>query len=783
MAKRGQTKNLFGGEEESSEPCSRTIRTAFDTGVDREFDYLLPDSLGEIRPGQRVEVPFGRSNKSRKAFCTQVNPEPAHEEKSFKLKKVKKIIDPEPLLDENLVKLARWISDYYIAPLGQVFSAMVPAAVKNSVGTQKKQYVYLDEKDNLPEKLRGKKQKAIVEFLRDNKIFSPEAAVEKSELLEKVGCKDSPLKTLAGKGLVKIIRKTIVPNLPAIPENLRVTTEKVTLNEHQAKALEHINQKLDDDEFSVSLIYGITDSGKTEVYIRAVEKALTLGKSAIILIPEIALTSQIVERFSTRFENIAVLHSGLTASQRNSEWQRIKNSQARVIIGARSAIFAPTPNLGVVIVDEEHEPSFKQDTTPRYHARDVAVKRAQLQNAHCILGSATPSLESLHNCSTKEHFTLLKLPERVMSLPLPKMKLVDMKRQTGTSNSPPLISDKLEFKLRQVMSRKEQAILLLNRRGYSSFIFCPSCKHTLNCRNCDVTLTFHKSSSSSRTNTGRSLSARYLSGGYAVCHYCQARTLVPQNCPVCGKKMTMIGIGSQRLEEKIRNRFPEARIKRLDSDSMAGQDYYKILDNFSSGEIDILLGTQMIAKGLHFPNVTLVGIISADTALYLPDFRANERTFQLITQVAGRTGRSNKPGIVIVQTFLPDQPAIRFALQYNFEGFVKEELKHRKGCQLPPYHRLVLVTLMDTNFDRLEDCAKKLRVKIDSLIAENNLDINIRGPVPAAVSRVHQFHRIQIIMQAPTARIIHYLLNRLRRSPAPNSTTRIIYDVDPVNIL
>jgi primosomal protein N' (replication factor Y) len=245
----------------------------------------------------------------------------------------------------------------------------------------------------------------------------------------------------------------------------------------------------------------------------------------------------------------------------------------------------------------------------------------------------------------------------------------------------------------------------------------------------------------------------------------------------------MIGIGSQRLEEKIRNRFPKARIKRLDSDSMAGQDYYKILDDFSSGKIDILLGTQMIAKGLHFPNVTLVGIISADTALYLPDFRANERTFQLITQVAGRTGRSDKPGIVIVQTFLPDQPAIQFALKYNFEGFVKEELKHRKGCRLPPYHRLVLTTLMDTNFDRLEDCATRLRTKIDSIIGENNLNINVRGPVPAAISRIHQFHRIQIIIQAPTARTIHYLLNQLRRSPAPNSITRIIYDVDPVNIL
>jgi primosomal protein N' (replication factor Y) len=783
MAKKYRTKSLFETEERRyRENCRNTVRVAFDSGVDREFDYLLSDELLPVSPGQRVKVPFGRKNKLKTGFCTELNPE-LQSSREFELKPVKKIIDPEPLLAPQMLELARWISYYYVAPLGQVLAAMVPSAVKNSTGVKKKQYVYLaDRKFDPEESLRGKKQKAIVNHLKKTAAFSEKSAVEKNELLSSVGCTAAPLKKLAENQLVKIVRKTTLPKLPTIPENLTIQAEKVTLNTHQSQALNHINEKLDENQFAVSLLWGVTDSGKTEVYIRAVEKAIRLGKSAIVLIPEIALTSQIVERFSTRFEDIAVLHSGLTASQRNSEWQRIKHSQANVIIGARSAIFAPTANLGLVIVDEEHEPSFKQDTVPRYNARDVAVKRAQLNNAHCILGSATPSLESLVNSRTKKHFSLLKLPERVMDLPLPQMRLVDMKAQPKREMVE-LISDKLRLKLEQTLKKNEQAILLLNRRGYSSFVFCPSCKHTLHCRNCDVNLTFHKSQPAGKTNTAKKLSARYLQDGYAICHYCRARTLVPKNCPVCGKKMVMIGIGSQRLEEQLRAKFPKANIKRLDSDSMAGRDYYSILDEFSTNKIDILLGTQMLAKGLHFPNVTLVGIISADTSLYLPDFRSNERTFQLITQVAGRTGRSEKKGSVLVQTFLPDQPAIKFALTYNFEGFVKEELKHRKSCSLPPYYRLALVTLRDTKFERLEDCANAFRAKIDNIISQNNLDIKVRGPVPAVISRMHQFHRIQIIIQAPTAKIIHQLLQRLRQGAAYNSYTKTAIDVDPVNIL
>ena len=350
--------------------------------------------------------------------------------------------------------------------------------------------------------------------------------------------------------------------------------------------------------------------------------------------------------------------------------------QTDVVIGARSAVFAPISNLGLVVVDEEHEPSYKQDTAPRYHGRDVAIKRAQLAGAHCILGTATPSLESLQNCRTRESFTLVRLPKRVMDLPMPEMRLVDMRESSLREHHLDLLSVPLAKHLAEVLARKEQAILLLNRRGYSNFVFCSSCKHTLQCRNCDTSLTFHKIKTPKTHMT--TVTGQHMEQGYAMCHYCLAQTLVPRDCPLCGKPMTMIGVGSQRLEEELARRFPEARIARVDSDSMATQDYYRLLKEFGEGRVDILAGTQILAKGLHFPNVTLVGVVSADTCLYLPDFRSNERTFQLTSQVAGRAGRSEKRGVVFVQTYFPEQPAVKFAHGPGFRRLC------RRGAQAPP---------------------------------------------------------------------------------------------------
>jgi len=784
------SKNLFA-EETQEPPCRHIVRIAFESAADMEFDYGAPDEIWPIQAGQRVEAPFGRKNKLEKGFCIETDipfeKSFAAHDKGHKLKKVKSVIDKEPLLNAELMELARWISGYYVCPLGQVLAAMVPAAVKKGAGVKTQQYVFLTispaEAEQTIDELRGKKQKQIVTCLNERKAFDSDSATELNGLIETVGCGREPLKRLAEKQLLKIAHKTILKSLPAIPTGISIKPEgHILLNDDQQKVLDSIKTQINSEIFGVTLLHGVTDSGKTELYIRTIQQVLQNSKSAIVLLPEIALTAQTVQRFSERFEKIAVMHSGLTAAQRNVQWQKIKSGKAKVVIGARSAVFAPLADLGLIVVDEEHEPSYKQDTAPRYNGRDVAIKRAQLASAHCILGSATPSLEMLSNCQSKRHFTLVNLPKRVMDLPMPQMKLVDLRQAEITQHGINLISEPLARHLKEILTRKEQAILLLNRRGYSNFVFCPSCKHTLHCRNCDVTLTFHKSKAP-RYKRMRTVTGEHMNYGYAICHYCLAQTLVPEKCPLCGKGFAMIGLGSQRLEEELARKFPDARVSRIDSDSMVSKDYYRLLQDFGEGRIDVLAGTQMIAKGLHFPNVTLVGIISADTCLYLPDFRANERTFQLISQVAGRAGRSEKKGTVFVQTFLANQPAIRFAVAGDFDGFVREELKHRRACNLPPFWRLAVIVLRDMNFEKLEEACKQMRQKIDRIIQREALKVTVRGPMPAVISRIQRFHRMQIIIQAPEATIIQRLFSRLRTEPPIRPAVKVAIDIDPINLL
>ncbi len=789
--KRQQTESLFGPESsEPKQPCSNIVRVAFASGADAEFDYFVPDDLWPVSVGQRVEIPFGRSNRLETAFCTQ---SPVDRADSFiaagsgrRLKRVKRVIDDEPLLDEHLMGLARWISEYYVCPLGQVLAAMVPAAVKKGAGLKTLRQIYLgvgeDEIEAAIDGLRGRKQKAILEHLRERNAWIRDQAVDLQHVLDAAGSTESPVKKLLEQQLVRMTTRTVLASLPAVPEGLRIAGGPVELNEDQNRALTRIGARLESGGFGVTVLHGVTDSGKTEVYIRAIEKALAGGRGAIVLLPEIALTAQTVQRFNERFEQIAVMHSQLTATQRNAQWQKIKAGRAKVVIGARSAVFAPLQDCGLIVVDEEHEPSYKQDTAPRYNGRDVAIKRAQLAGAHCVLGSATPSMESLVNCKRRQSFELVRLPKRVMDLPMPEMHLVDMKDESKGRSGVRLVSETLQKNLVEALERGEQAILLLNRRGYSNFVFCPSCKHTLHCRNCDVTLTFHKKknvvSGSMQTVTGT-----HMHYGYAMCHYCLAQTLVPEKCPLCGSGLTMIGLGSQRLEEELASKFPQARVRRIDSDSMAGGDYYRLLEDFGQGRIDILAGTQMLAKGLHFPNVTVVGIISADTCLYLPDFRTNERTYQLIRQVSGRAGRSQKRGKVFVQTFLPDQPAIQYAMKGDFRGFAADELKHRKSCNLPPFGRLALVVLKDENSERLEQACSQMRQRVDSIITCDGLRAAVRGPMPATIARIQQFHRMQIIVQAPDANTMLRLFGRLRAVGPVKPAVKVAIDIDPVNLL
>ena len=788
---RYRTDSLFALEKTEEAVCRHIIRVAFESAADMEFDYGVPDEIWPIQVGQRVEAPFGRKDKPEKGFCVEANIPfeqsfAAHDEGCI-LKTVNSVIDKEPLVDAELMELARWISRYYVCPLGQVLAAMVPSAVKRGAGVKTQRYVYLivgaDDIEKTINQLKGKKQKQIVTNLWKRGSFNLDSAQQMQGLLDAVSCGSESIKRLAEKQIVKIAQKTILKSLPAIPKGMSIKTEgRIVLNEDQQKSLNFIKAQIDSEKFGVTLLHGVTDSGKTELYIKAIQAVLQKDKSAIVLLPEIALTAQTVQRFNERFEKIAVMHSGLTAAQRNAQWQKIKSGQANVVIGARSAVFAPVSKLGLVVVDEEHEPSYKQDTAPRYNGRDAAIKRAQLANAHCVLGSATPSLEMLSNCQTKKYFSLLRLPKRVMDLPMPQMKLVDLRQVQVTQKGINLISEPLSEALKETLAKKEQVILLLNRRGYSNLVFCPSCKHTLHCRNCDVTLTFHKSQAP-RYKRMRTVTGEHINYGYAICHYCLAQTLVPEKCPLCGAGFAMIGLGSQRLEEELVKKFPQARVSRIDSDSMAHRDYYRLLKDFAEGRIDILAGTQMLAKGLHFPNVTLVGIVSADTCLFLPDFRANERTFQLISQVAGRAGRSAKKGTVFVQTFLPTQPAIQFALDGDFTGFVKEELKHRKACNLPPFWRLAVIVMRDMNFDKLEAACGKMKQTIDLIIEREGLKAIVRGPMPAVISRIQRFHRMQIIIQAPQASTVQRLFTSLRAERPVRPAVKIAIDVDPVNLL
>ena len=772
--------------KEQLEPIgTHIVRVAVESGADAEFDYVVPDALWPIRVGQRVEVPFGRSNNLEPAFCVRTD---LPREESFagregggRLKAVARVADEEPLLGPKLMELAHWISDYYVCPLGQVLAAMIPGAVKKAAGIRRQRYACLAAAQEKPDELKGPKQKRVVSLLQDRQAFGPEAAVPVSTITEVVGCGPAVVKRLVDQGILRFIEKRVFTDLPVVPEDMAIEMREVTLNEDQSKALEHIDAEIESGGFGVTLLHGVTDSGKTELYVRAIEHVVRKGKAAIVLLPEIALTAQTVQRFTTRFGRLAVLHSGLTPGQRNREWQKIRAGEVDVVIGARSAIFAPVADLGLVVVDEEHEPSYKQDNAPRYHGRDVAIKRVHLAGAHCILGTATPSLETLHNCRVRESFTLVHLPKRVMDLPMPEMRLVDMRDSSNKAHHLDLLSVPLAEHLGRTLERGEQAILLLNRRGYSNFVFCSSCRHTLQCRNCDASLTFHKSQRAVPTMT--TVSGKHMEHGFAMCHHCMAQTLVPQECPLCGKRMTMIGVGSQRLEEELARRLPQARVARVDSDSMGTQDYYRLLRDFGQGKIDILAGTQILAKGLHFPNVTLVGVVSADTCLYIPDFRSNERTFQLISQVAGRAGRSEKRGLVFVQTYFPEQPAVKFALVQDFDGFVREEMKHRKACDLPPFWRLAIVMLRDPKYEKLEAAAGAMRERIDRIVQQQRLHAKIRGPMPAVISRMERFHRIQIIVQAPDAGTMRRLFGTLRAEKPIRPAVKIAVDIDPVNLL
>jgi primosomal protein N' (replication factor Y) len=775
-------------------------RVSLEIALRKEFDYLIPPGLaGQVEVGSRVQVPFG----PRKIFgCVTAL---AEESARTNLKPILKIIGAQTLVTPQVLKLARWIGEYYCCAPEIALKSVLPEAVrKESSGWRERLFVRAlpvgGEFPKLP-----KRQQAVWNIVEERR----ELALQ--ELLDLAETTAATVRKLEDRGLVEIASE-ISERDPYAREHI-LPSQPLPLNPAQAAALEKIKAAMDGEHDACSvmrekpetatidasrikhrasrtfLLHGVTGSGKTEVYLQALAHALEQGKGAIVLVPEISLTPQTVERFKARFSSgklqtlVAVLHSHLSAGERHDEWHKIRQGRARIVIGARSAIFAPVEPLGLVIVDEEHETSYKQEEAPRYHARDVAVMRGQMENAVVVLGSATPSLESYYNCK-RGKFTLLELPERVDDQKMPHVRVVDMRQAARGEKGIPIFSPQLKEAIHQRLERHEQTILFLNRRGYSTSLQCPKCGEVVQCPNCSLALTFHRQEQK------------------LACHICGHVAPVPSVCPNAKCKNPAIrfaGTGTQRVEETLARLFPQARIKRMDADTMRRKDDYRnVLGDFRAGKTDILVGTQMIAKGLHFPNVTLVGIIYADLALHQPDFRAGERTFQLLTQVAGRAGRGDVEGEVFVQAFAPFHPAIQYARRHDFTGFYDQEMEFREQLKYPPVSRVALLTLKGRNEEKVKFSADHLKRMLESKVQSPKskassdgatldlgpwtLDLIISGPAPAPLPRAETFYRYQIMLRTRAMSKLSQALAKIIGALALPDDVTLTADIDPVNL-
>lgn len=786
---------------------------AIEQSIDRVLDYSVPKKLiASLKVGQRVKVPLGRGNRAAYGYVVSISDTSAH----AKTKPIHAIDDDRILISSKMMELARWIARYYVSPLGMVLESIIPSAVKKRIGLGYTQQVRLattrEELQAVLESTKSAKRRSVLARLLQ---VEDDKSIELHQLAFESGSTAQLVRKLAATGLVTITEQADLGSLDSRALDNVVVPPSYEPNEEQVRVIEDLRSRLDAG-FSANLLFGVTGSGKTEIYLRCIETVVAGGKQAVVLVPEIALTPQTVRRFVERFPRIAVLHSAMTNTERHQNWQQIATGRAQVIVGARSAIFAPTRSLGLIVVDEEHEPSYKQDSIPRYHARDVAIKRAQIEGIPVLLGSATPSLESwvrigssslslreragvrgLPNAGppelvepphpsplpegegTKRH--LLRLDHRVRGLALPKVELIDLKQVNKMRSGIHLLSPRLEKLLKDTIAAGEQAILLLNRRGYANCIFCAHCNEAIQCRYCDATMTYHRAANIKPLDRTTAAGAH---AGQMHCHYCLAVNALPTTCPTCGKKLSLFGLGTQRVEEELERKFPGLSYARADSDTMRNRsDYETLLARFGRGEVQVMLGTQMIAKGLDYPNVTLVGVVSGDTALSLPDFRAAERTFQLITQVAGRAGRGDKPGRVIVQTFLGHDPALAMALNHDFEGFAKHELQQRRDAHLPPFARMVRIVLRDEKIEHLHKRSDELAAALLKQIAESSAPVELRGPMPCAIERIANHHRAQIVLTSPSAAAIQKVLAVLRADRGLVSNDKVGVDVDPVSML
>ncbi|MDG1669553.1 MAG: primosomal protein N' [Akkermansiaceae bacterium] len=722
------------------------------------FDYAIPDQL-KVLPGCRVRIPL--RNRPATGTVLRVHEAP---EGDFALRYLTDLVDPEPLITPELLKLAEWITSYYGTPLEQVIRSIIPSSIRGEKGSSKTRRAALIDKPPSEEDLtilakRAKRQHAILSLLT--------AASKPIPITELGGTSAaSSLKSLTEKGWVKLIDLEVRRD-PDSGETF-VPTQPLTLNPEQDEVLQAVNKSLNSEEPpNPILLHGITGSGKTEVYLQSTQKALDLGKNIIVLVPEIALAPQTVQRFKARFsemvDEIAVLHSNLSQGERFDEWHRIRSGKARIVIGARSAIFAPLPNLGLIIVDEEHEPAYKQENPPKYHARDLAVVRCRLEKCSVLLGSATPSLESYQNTLAGK-YEIIRMNERADGASLPLTRVVDMRIESRKQKGrDAILSDVLRASIDQRLEANQQVILFLNRRGFARSLQCPPCGHVIQCNHCAIPLTYHRADER------------------LVCHICGHQAIVPKLCPEChDPAIRFQGYGTEKAETIIRKVFPSAKVARLDTDTTRRKNALRdTLRDFRAKKINILLGTQMIAKGLDFPNVTLVGVLNADLSLYAPDFRAGERTFQLLTQVAGRAGRGAMAGEVIIQTATPHSPSIQFARHHDFEGFVDQELEMRRQFGYPPFTHLALLLARSSHERRAEFTLQTLHRKL----AENLPDgITLGDPIPSPLTKSHSQFRFQLLLRGPNARALSRHLNKiLSATPTPEDVI-VTADLDAYDL-
>jgi primosomal protein N' (replication factor Y) len=805
------------------------VEIAIGLPVEKTFYYEIPSGFGErLRLGSRVLVPFqGRKVTGYAiAFPLDLTDYP----KPNRLKPILDILDERPVFDEQMLAFYRWVSDYYVHPLGQVIKGGLPPGInlesqqllsitpkgrnflESGKPTQEEHQILSSIADHgeIPLERATKrfprwriyslKESGFIQVdlgLKDIRVRPKREKVVKyrggeageqhlspkgKEVLAFIReMEEISHKTLCGKfkGTSRIIKMLEQRGLVSL-EPLEVYRDPLShlingddlrpeLTPKQTKALETIKEGLDSLCFSPFVLYGITGSGKTEIYLRAIERVARMGRGAIVLVPEISLTPQLIGQFLKRFgRRVATLHSGLSRGERYDEWRRIRDGQADIVVGARSAIFAPSKCLGMIIVDEEHETSYKQEEKLRYNARDMAVVRAKLCDAVLILGSATPSLETYHNAVT-DKFRLLKLDERIKGKSLPAVEIVDMRKEGGRET---ILSRRLRNALAENLGAGKQALLFLNRRGFANFIQCPDCGYVFKCPNCSVSLTYH------------------FHGKKLICHYCNYTIMLPDLCLNCqGYAIRSFGIGTEGVEDEVRKLFPEAAVDRMDRDTTRGKrSHHRILRKVKSGETQILVGTQMIAKGHDFPNVTLVGVICADLSLNLPDFRSSERTFQLLTQVAGRAGRGMDPGKVIIQTFNPDHYSVQMARDQDFGKFYREESRFREELRYPPISRLVNL--------RIEGTSQKKSLRAAEEIGEwgrrllegrfSGKGIEILGPSPAPLVKLKGRYRYQMLIKGVRANPLHRFVAELAEASKERWRGKGItlnIDVDPISVM